>query len=62
MSDTVIRVENLGKFYRLGHIVSYKTLGESLTNAVAAPFRRNRVKPEQSEDDYIWASELLRRE
>ena len=42
MSDVVIRVENLGKRYRIGQIVGYKTLRESLTNAAVAPFRRLR--------------------
>jgi lipopolysaccharide transport system ATP-binding protein len=55
MSNIAIRVENLGKFYRLGHIVSYQTLRESLTNAMSAPFRRGRSKIEHSEDNYIWA-------
>jgi lipopolysaccharide transport system ATP-binding protein len=42
MSDIAIRVENLGKIYRLGQTVGYKTLRESLTNAITAPFRRVR--------------------
>jgi len=42
MSDTAIRVENLGNLYRIGQIVGYKTLRESLTNAAVAPFRRLR--------------------
>jgi lipopolysaccharide transport system ATP-binding protein len=40
MSDVAVRVENLGKLYRIGQIVGYKTLRESLTNAMALPFRR----------------------
>jgi len=40
MSYTAIKVENLGKRYRIGQYVGYKTLRESLTNAFAAPFRR----------------------
>jgi lipopolysaccharide transport system ATP-binding protein len=44
MTDTAIKVENLGKRYRTGQYVgsgaSYMTLRESLTNAVSAPFRR----------------------
>ncbi len=40
MNDTVIKVENLGKMYRLGHLVGYHTLRESLTNTLSAPFRR----------------------
>ena len=42
MTDLAVRVENLGKLYRIGQIVGYGTLRESLTNAVAAPFRRLR--------------------
>ncbi|HEY4712528.1 MAG TPA: ABC transporter ATP-binding protein [Dehalococcoidia bacterium] len=40
MNDVAVRVENLGKLYRIGQIVGYKTLRESLTNAMALPFRR----------------------
>jgi lipopolysaccharide transport system ATP-binding protein len=59
MSDFAIRVENLGKLYRIGQTVGYKTLRESLTNAVAAPFRRRSVSHGVSAMkhrlDYIWA-------
>jgi len=55
MSNIAIRAENLGKRYQLGHIVSYHTLRENLTSALFAPFRRDRTRPEESEDDYIWA-------
>jgi lipopolysaccharide transport system ATP-binding protein len=41
MSDIAIRVENLGKQYRIGtRQRGYKTLRESLMSAFAAPFRR----------------------
>ena len=57
MTDIAIRVENLGKLYRIGQIVGYSTLRESLTNAVAAPFRllrqtgdRRREKGQKTED------------
>ncbi|MCK4393132.1 hypothetical protein KAX17_09525 [Candidatus Bipolaricaulota bacterium] len=44
MTDLAIRVENLSKRYRMGQYVGsgaqYKTLRESLTNAVSAPLRR----------------------
>jgi lipopolysaccharide transport system ATP-binding protein len=41
MSDIAIRVENLSKQYRIGGPqASYKTIRESLTEAVQAPFRR----------------------
>jgi len=41
MSDVAIRVENLSKQYRIGGPQArYKTIRESLTEAVQAPFRR----------------------
>ena len=40
MNDVAVRVENLGKLYRIGQIVGYKTLRESLTNVMTAPFHR----------------------
>ena len=41
MSDIAIRVENLSKQYRIGGPQArYKTIRESLTEAVQAPFRR----------------------
>ena len=41
MSDVAIRVENLSKQYRIGGPqAGYKTIRESLTEAVGAPFRR----------------------
>jgi len=41
MTDIAIRVENLSKQYRIGGPQArYKTIRESLTEAVQAPFRR----------------------
>ena len=41
MTDIAIRVENLSKQYRIGGPQArYKTIRESLTEAVGAPFRR----------------------
>ena len=42
MSETVIKVEGLGKKYHIGarQTRRYRTLRDSLTNAVVAPFRR----------------------
>jgi lipopolysaccharide transport system ATP-binding protein len=60
MTDTVIRVENLSKLYRIGaRQAAYRTLREALTDAAVAPFRRLRRNP-QSEfrnpnSEYIWA-------
>ncbi len=55
----IIRVENLSKQYRLGtQQASYATLRDSLTNAVAAPFRRFK-NPNSAirhpPSDMIWA-------
>lgn len=62
MSDIAIRVENLSKLYRMGQFVSYKTLRESMVNAVSAPFRRlhsavadSRSEPQNPDFEYIWA-------
>jgi hypothetical protein len=41
MSDIAIRVEGLSKQYRIGGpLARYKTIRESLTETVQAPFRR----------------------
>lgn len=63
MSDTAIRVESLGKRYRIGkRQASYGTLRESLTETLAAPFKRLRGNGNLSSapqhlasDDSIWA-------
>lgn len=64
MSDIAIRVENLGKLYRVGQLISYSTLRESLTNAMLAPFRgifstSKKQKPtigaSSSSNETIWA-------
>lgn len=55
MSDIAIRVENLGKLYRLGQFVGYNTLRESLVNVITAPFRRFRSEPRNPEYEHIWA-------
>lgn len=71
MSDIAIRAENLSKLYRMGQFVGYRTLRDSLVNAVSAPFRylsrtedRKREVDLQSpspvfsvpgQGDYIWA-------
>jgi lipopolysaccharide transport system ATP-binding protein len=39
MSDVVIRVENLGKRYRIGERAPYRTLRDALTRVIAAPLR-----------------------
>ncbi len=59
MGDTAIKVENIGKTYRLGQTVGYKTLRESLTNLFTAPFRKARSSSQQSiskrQKETIWA-------
>ena len=41
MSDIAIRVENIGKQFRIGHAEgSYKTLRDTITDAIGAPFRK----------------------
>ena len=62
MSDIAIRVENLGKQYRIGGPrgrSTYKSLRESLANAAQAPFRRlaSVVRGQSSavSNDTIWA-------
>jgi lipopolysaccharide transport system ATP-binding protein len=50
--DISIRVENLGKFYRIGEREPYKTLRDSL----ARSFRRSRhLGIPEKPDQYIWA-------
>ena len=55
MTETVIRVENLGKRYVLGQSQEssrYKTLRETITDAVFKPFRPADLR---SETDDFWA-------
>jgi lipopolysaccharide transport system ATP-binding protein len=60
MSDIAIRVDNLGKQYRIGGSQArYKTIRESLTEAVEAPFRRlsSVIRGQSSavSNETIWA-------
>ena len=62
MSDIAIRVDNLGKQYRIGGPQgrsTYKSLRESLANAAQAPFRRLasvvRGQSTAVSDETIWA-------
>ncbi len=50
MSETVIRVEGLGKRYRVGERERYLALRDVLTRLVTSPLRRNR-RPV----DFLWA-------
>jgi lipopolysaccharide transport system ATP-binding protein len=47
MSDIAIRAEGLSKLYRLGKRERYRTLRDTLTDTLTAPFRRGR-SPESS--------------
>jgi lipopolysaccharide transport system ATP-binding protein len=56
MNDVVIRVENLGKCYRIGERVPYLTLRDAVARAVAAPLRSLRPAPQFGGDaTQIWA-------
>ena len=63
MTEVAIRVENLSKQYRIGQRKVYRTLRDTLTDAIFAPFRRlpslfgnsqSAIRNPQS-DDTIWA-------
>ncbi|KAF5051010.1 Vitamin B12 import ATP-binding protein BtuD [anaerobic digester metagenome] len=55
-SDIAIRVNGLGKKYRIAHeTASYKTLGETLTRAVKAPFRRLTGEASSRSTEEFWA-------
>jgi len=71
MSDIAIRVEDLGKWYRLGAgsgagrpRQDYRTLRDVLASGLSAPLRRNLSRklsavpeplPAQPDDEFIWA-------
>lgn len=62
MSDLAIRVEDLGKRYRIGQFTGgYRTLRDSISNLAGGPFRsrsNKSVDGEESssvEEGYIWA-------
>jgi len=50
VSDTVIRIDGLGKQYRIGHVRGPRTLREDLVDLARAPFRRGTV-----DDGTVWA-------
>jgi ABC-type polysaccharide/polyol phosphate transport system ATPase subunit len=50
MGDTIIRVDRLGKQYRIGHVRGPRTLREDLVDLVRAPFRRAAAR-----DGTVWA-------
>jgi lipopolysaccharide transport system ATP-binding protein len=59
MSETAIRVENLGKLYRLGRSERHDTLRDSIVHALGAPRRVwERVsgqKPAPRPEEWLWA-------
>ena len=56
MTKTAIRVEHLGKHYRIGQRESYKTFRDAITNTAAAPLRRLMRKSNSGNgDEYFWA-------
>ena len=60
MSDVVVRVDKLGKQYQIGALrPRCKTLRESLTGAMASPFRhffhRGGRASDSGQTDTIWA-------
>lgn len=61
MSDIAIRVEEIGKQYRIGKAEKYRTLRDTLASAFTAPFRtvgrllRRKAADDLGQDDQIWA-------
>jgi lipopolysaccharide transport system ATP-binding protein len=57
MSDTVIRVENLGKQYRIGLAPQqYRTLRDTITEAASVPFRAAKAILGLSSDPSLYGS------
>jgi lipopolysaccharide transport system ATP-binding protein len=54
LSDTVIKVENLGKRYRLGQTAGYNTLRDTISSSYHRVFHRQPGQ-DQQEHEYIWA-------
>jgi lipopolysaccharide transport system ATP-binding protein len=58
MNDVVIRVENLGKQYRIGEPAPYRTLRDAIARAIAAPirgFRSPSPSSRKADAGHIWA-------
>ncbi len=67
MSEIAIRVEQLGKMYRIGALqqagsaYTYKSLRDAIASVASAPFRAARAliggdrSPKSPEDETIWA-------
>ena len=50
--DAAIRVDRLGKRYRIGRVRGYRSLREEIVDAARAPFRRQSGR---ARDDLFWA-------
>jgi homopolymeric O-antigen transport system ATP-binding protein len=59
MNDVAVKVQNLGKLYRIGvaRVNTQATLTETVGNFLANPFRSSRIShnPASSPADHIWA-------
>ncbi len=55
MTDFAIRVEGLGKRYRIGERERYRALRDSVADAIKAPLRRLRSGRPSHVDNTIWA-------
>jgi lipopolysaccharide transport system ATP-binding protein len=56
MSDIAVRVDGVSKQFRLGQKERYRTLRDTLTDAVTAPFRRFGSKAKaEAEAEMLWA-------
>jgi lipopolysaccharide transport system ATP-binding protein len=55
MSDVVVRVDNLGKRYRIGRRQRYRTLRDSISETAAAPLRWLRRRGPAEAADHLWA-------
>ncbi|MEQ1948439.1 MAG: polysaccharide ABC transporter ATP-binding protein [Bryobacteraceae bacterium] len=60
MSDIAIRVEGLGKQYRIGKVARYNTLRDQITEGITAPFRKlgsllRGTESSSSDSELFWA-------
>lgn len=56
MNSVAIRVQNIGKLYRVGQVVGYKTLRDSIMHLLGSPFRRSSNEmASNTKSGFIWA-------
>ncbi|MGA2584721.1 MAG: ABC transporter ATP-binding protein [Tepidisphaeraceae bacterium] len=55
MSEIAIKIEGLGKRYRIGQRKKYKTFRESIVSAATSPFRRLTGNPGENGEASFWA-------